>query len=48
LEVWEWKEKAYEDMKHLSTREQMNLIHQQTKDVIENIKKKKHQLRQKV
>jgi hypothetical protein len=28
LEVWEWKEKAYEEMKHLSTREQMNFIHE--------------------
>lgn len=48
LEVWEWKEEAYEDMKHLSTREQMALIHEQTRDVIENVKKKKHQLRQKI
>lgn len=40
LEVWDWKEKAYEEMKHLSTREQMNFIHEQTKDIVENIKKK--------
>lgn len=41
LEVWEWKEKAYEEMKHLTTKEQMNLIHEQTKDLVESIKKKK-------
>ncbi len=46
LEVWEWKEKAYEEMKHLSTAEQMSLIHEQTKELVEIIKKKKQQLRQ--
>ena len=43
LEVWEWKEKAYQEMKHLSTLEQMNLIHEQTKYLVENIRKKKQQ-----
>jgi hypothetical protein len=47
LEVWDWKEKAYEEMKHLSTLEQMNLIHEQTKDMVENIKKIKQQPKQK-
>jgi hypothetical protein len=46
LEVWEWKEKAYEEMKHLTTREQMNFIHDQTKELVERIKKKKQQLKQ--
>lgn len=40
LEVWEWKEKAYQEMKHLSTLEQMNLIHEQTKVLADNIKKR--------
>jgi hypothetical protein len=45
LEVWEWKEKAYEEMKHLSTGEQINFIHEETKELVERIRKKK-QLRQ--
>ena len=44
LEVWEWKDKAYEEMKHLSTREQMEYIHQQTKELVERIRKSKQQL----
>ncbi len=46
LEVWEWKEKAYQEMKHLSTREQINFIHEQTKELVERIKKKRQQLKQ--
>ena len=46
LEVWEWKEKAYEEMKHLSTRDQMQLIHEQTKKLVERIKKNKQQRQQ--
>ncbi len=46
LEVWEWKEKAYEEMKHLTTSEQMKFIHEQTKELVERIKKKKEQLKQ--
>jgi hypothetical protein len=45
LEVWEWKEKAYEEMKHLSTGEQINFIHEETKELVERIRKKK-QIRQ--
>lgn len=41
LEVWQWKQKVYEEMKHLSTREQMQFIHEQTKELVERIKKKK-------
>jgi hypothetical protein len=41
LEVWEWKEKAYEEIKHLPTSEQINFIHEQTKELVEKIKKKK-------
>ncbi len=46
LEVWEWKEKAYEEMKHLSTRDQMQLIYEQTKKLVERIKKNKQQRQQ--
>ncbi|MGI8581730.1 MAG: hypothetical protein ACR2KX_06035 [Chitinophagaceae bacterium] len=46
LEVWEWKEKAYEEMKHLSTREQMNFIHEQTKEVVRKLKERKQLLKQ--
>ena len=42
-EVWEWKQRAYEEMKHLSSREQMEFIHNQTKELVERIKKKKQQ-----
>ena len=41
LEVWEWKEKAYHAMKHLSPHEQLAYIHEQTKELRERIKKKK-------
>jgi hypothetical protein len=41
LEVWDWKEKAYQEMKHLSTPEQINYIRMQTKALVEKIKKAK-------
>ncbi len=41
VEVWEWKEKAYDEMKHLSTLEQLRVIHEQTKQLAEQIIKKK-------
>ena len=44
LEVWEWKEKAYEEMKHLTTNEQMKLIHEQTKELVERIRGKRNTL----
>ena len=44
MEVWQWKESAYEEMKHLSTREQIELIHEQTKELAERIRKKKKQV----
>ncbi len=43
-EVWEWKEKAYEEMKHLSTSEQIELIHEQTKELAMRIRKNKQKL----
>ena len=46
LEVWEWKEKAYEEMKHLSTREQIRLIHEQTKELTERLRMKKKKLKE--
>ena len=46
LEVWEWKEKAYEEMKHLSTREQIRLIHEQTKELAERLRTKKKKLKE--
>ena len=41
LEVWEWKEKAYEEIKHLPLVEQMRIIHEQSKQTIALINKKK-------
>lgn len=41
LEVWQWKERAYEEIKHLSTREQLCYIHEQTKALVEKFKRKK-------
>ena len=41
LEVWEWKEKAYEDVKHLPIAEQLKLIHERTKQSIANINEQK-------
>jgi hypothetical protein len=46
LEVWEWKEKAYEEMKHLSTREQIRFIHEQTKELAERLRMKKRKLKE--
>ncbi len=37
LSVWEWKDKAYEEIKHLSILEQMNIIHERTKQTIAQI-----------
>lgn len=45
-EVWEWKERAYEEMKHLSTREQIDFIHEKTKQLVERIRTKKEQAKQ--
>jgi hypothetical protein len=46
LEVCEWKEKAYEEMKHLSTREQIRFIHEQTKELAERLRMKKRKLKE--
>jgi hypothetical protein len=43
-EVWEWKEKAYEELKHLSTAEQIVVIHEQTKELSERIRKIKQKV----
>ena len=49
IEVWEWKEKAYEAMKHLSSAEQMKFIREQTAELAAQIKKNKQEtLRKKV
>ncbi len=40
-EVWEWKEKAYQEMKDLTISEQIKLIHEQIKPLIDRISKKK-------
>ena len=38
LEVWEWKESAYNSVKHLSNIiDQLSLIHERTKDAVERI-----------
>ncbi|MBK9338483.1 MAG: hypothetical protein IPM98_18885 [Lewinellaceae bacterium] len=40
IAVWEWKEKAYESLKHLPISEQMRRIHEQTKQTVTQIKKR--------
>ena len=39
-EVWEWKEKAFQEIKSLDAKEQLKLVHQQTKNLLEKIKRK--------
>lgn len=41
LAVWEWKDKAYEEIKHLPIMEQMRIIHERTKPTVAQIKKNK-------
>ncbi|MCU0445316.1 MAG: hypothetical protein MUE85_10395 [Microscillaceae bacterium] len=41
LEVWEWKEKAYEQVKHLPVGKRITFILEQTKATVEQIKQKK-------
>jgi hypothetical protein len=41
IEVWEWKEKAYSLIKDLPKEEQIKIILQQTKDIVEQIKARK-------
>jgi len=41
LSVWEWKEKAYEDIKHLPILEQMRIIHERTQKTIHQINSNK-------
>lgn len=41
LSVWEWKEKAYEEVKHLPIMEQMRIIHERTKQTVAQINKNK-------
>lgn len=41
VEVWEMKERAYDELKHLSLREQLRIIHEETKPIIEEIYRKK-------
>ena len=38
LEVWDWKEKAYEKIRHLSKKERMETIMQNTAATIQKIK----------
>ena len=45
LSVWEWKEKAYEELKHLPIMEQMRLIHERTKQTVAQINKNKKSLK---
>ena len=37
ISVWEWKDKAYEEIKHLSILEQMRIIQERTKQTIAQI-----------
>ncbi len=41
LSVWEWKEKAYEEIKHLPILEQMRIIHERTQTTIMQINQNK-------
>jgi hypothetical protein len=41
LEVWEWKEKAYETIRHLSKKERMEAIVKNTKEAIRKINEAK-------
>jgi hypothetical protein len=41
LAVWEWKDKAYEEIKHLPIMEQMRIIHECTKQTVAQINKNK-------
>lgn len=43
LEVWEWKEKAYQEIKDLPKTEQLKYILSQTKETVEMLKEKKRQ-----
>lgn len=40
-EVWEWKEKAFKDLEGIPENERVEYIAKKTKDIIEQIKKKK-------
>ncbi|MCE7921991.1 MAG: hypothetical protein DYG98_02965 [Haliscomenobacteraceae bacterium CHB4] len=44
LSVWEWKEKAYEEIKHLPIMEQMRVIHERTKQTVAQINANKKSL----
>ncbi len=39
LEVWEWKERAYESIKHLPLEEAIRVIHERTKDTVAEIER---------
>lgn len=41
LDVWEWKEKAYEQIKNLPPGERTRFIHEQTRQLSEEIRNRK-------
>lgn len=41
LEVWEWKERAYEQIKNMSKEERIKFILAQTKDLAARLKRKR-------
>jgi len=41
LEVWEWKDKAYEEIKHMSQDERIAFIRKETEALVTRIKGKK-------
>lgn len=43
IEVWEWKEQLYEDLKHLPMSERLRVIHEETKPIIDEINRKKRE-----
>ncbi len=42
LEVWEWKEKLYQQVKDLPQGEMLNFILKQTKETIDNLMSKRN------
>ena len=41
-DVWEWKEKAYEQIKDMPLKKAMEFILKNTRDIVEQIKKKQN------
>ncbi|MCD4789174.1 MAG: hypothetical protein K8R37_04170 [Bacteroidales bacterium] len=44
IEVWEWKEKAFEELEKIPEKERIKYIEAKTKIIINKLKKKKQEL----